>query len=251
MDKDNFLAVDVGNTSISLGLFTKGKLIRKTSLPTDRFEPVALQKKRSFVHHVKATFISSVVPDKTDLLKDTLQTLTRSPVKVIGQDIRVPIRNKTRYPRQVGTDRLLGALQAFQTYKTACIIIDFGTAITFDVVSRSGEYRGGIIAPGVDLVLNALYEKAALLPRIRLTHPRDLIGDTTIECIRSGVSFGLGALCEGILKRLKQRLKHPLHVLATGGYARYMSRYTRNMGHIDENLILKGIYTLYQRAFRL
>jgi len=162
-------------------------------------------------------------------------------VFVIGKDLSVPIVNRYKNPKQVGIDRLLNAYAGYRLYRRELIIIDFGTAITFDLVSAKGEYLGGIIAPGIEISLEALFQKTALLPKIRLAHPASMIGRNTTESIRVGCTVGIGGLCDRIVERLrKQHLRHSL-VLATGGYAKFMSRYCRSISRIDEDLVLKGI----------
>ena len=243
MTMRTILAVDIGNTSATFGVFRGKRLAAKFSMLTDRLNPSFPSKHRLFRGPFDAILVSSVVPAKNGVLKKAARQLG-APVRIIGRDLAVPIRNLARNPREVGIDRLLNALEAYRVFGAACVAIDFGTAITFDVVSSKGEYCGGVIAPGVELSLNALFEKTALLPRIRMQRPHRVVGRDTIACIRSGCSYGIGALCDGILRRIQAERGGPLRVIATGGYARYISRYSALIRRIDDDLILKGIQTL-------
>ena len=157
------------------------------------------------------------------------------------------IINRYKNPRQVGVDRLVNAAAAFDRYHRDTIVIDFGTAITFDIVSKKGEYLGGVIAPGIEITLEALNQKTALLPKIRLTHPKNLIGRDTAESIRVGCSVGLGGLCDRLVERISRRYHlHPL-VIATGGYARFMTRYCKSIQKIDTELTVRGILLSFKK----
>ncbi len=193
--------------------------------------------------------IASVVPSASAELKKTASRLG-IPSFLVGKDFQVPIANRYKNPRQVGIDRLLNAFAAYKIHQRALIIIDFGTAITFDIISGKGEYLGGIIAPGIEISLEALFQKTALLPRIQLQHPRALIARDTVESIRVGCSVGIGGLCDRIVEKLgRDRLRKPL-VIATGGYAGFMRRYCHSIASIDDQLVLKGIVWTYLAARR-
>ena len=245
----DILAVDMGNTSVSMGAFSRaGLLSGRAHALTHAFTAASIKRLPLLRRRFSAALISSVVPDRTTALARALKASLGCPVYVIGRDLPVPVVNRAKRPKQVGIDRLINALEAFEKLKAACIAVDFGTAITFDVISKNGEYLGGVIAPGIELTLNALFEKTALLPRIRLKHPHAVLGRTTEECVRSGCSYGLGALCDGILVQLIKESKTPYRVIATGGYARYMARYSHMIQTIDEDLNLKGIFRVWQKS---
>lgn len=236
------IAVDIGNTSITCARVTNRSVDGKFSFLTGDKAYTKLKRSKLF-GSCSPVIISSVVPEAT---KRFIQAMPKGchHVFVVGKNLKVPIVNRTQFPKQVGQDRLVNAYQAFLKYRSACIAVDFGTAITFDVVSKKGEYLGGIISPGVELTLNALFEKTALLPKIRLQHPKALVGRNTVESIRSGCSYGLGALCDGILERLLKQLPKPCPIIATGGYAPYIRRYSKLIKTVDENLTLKGLYSI-------
>lgn len=244
----DILAIDIGNTTAHGAYFSGGRMAGSFRIPTPYIQRHALRILQNHIPLAKkpAVVIASVVPKAGAFLKKMVPSALKCPVYLIGKDIAVPIQNKYKNPRQVGADRLLSAYAAFHKYKKELIVIDFGTAITFDVVSQKGEYLGGAIAPGIELTLEALFQKTALLPRIRLAHPKGIVGRDTVESIRAGASFGIGGLCDRIVQEIsKSRHSKPLSV-ATGGYARFMSRYCSVISKIDEELVLKGIVLTFQ-----
>ena len=165
--------------------------------------------------------------------------------------MKVPIKNKYRYPRQVGQDRLVGAYAARILYGSPAIVIDFGTAITFDVISSKGEYMGGIIVPGIRLTAESLFKKTAMLPLVSIVRPKALIGRDTTNSILSGIFYGYGALCDGLIRQLTRTMRSSPRVIATGGYAALMKKYSSHIRRIDPDLIfrgLEGIYMFYRRG---
>jgi len=236
------VAVDIGNTSIHFALHEKGKWGRHFSISTQASESAlrALLIKKAALFKDAEVAIASVVPAKSTVLKRVLRSLGVR-AYLIGKDIPVPVKNLYRNPRQVGIDRLLNALAAYRIYKKELIVIDFGTAITFDIVNRQGEYMGGVIAPGIEISLEALFQKTALLPRIRLAHPKNWIGKDTVESIRVGCSVGIGGLCDRTVEAISAKYRLKPAVLATGGYASFMKRYCHSIQSIKPDLILDGI----------
>ncbi len=236
------LLIDIGNTS-TLFAYAEVKT-RKLSKLSRRITGKAhftIPKEKT-----DTAVIASVVPAANGPLK---KALAKKGIRsyFLGKDIPVPIKNLYRNPRQVGVDRLVNALAGFEKYKRELIIIDFGTATTFDVVSGHGEYLGGVIAPGIKLSLDALFQKTALLPRIKLEHPSHVIGRQTVDSIRSGCSFGMGGLCDRVVDEISHMLKSKPMVIATGGYASFMKRYCRSIRKIEPNLTLLGILSSYQK----
>ena len=238
------LAVDVGNTSAAFALFRNSRIVGRFRVRTDLLKSPTLDRFFRSIGpgKVRAAVIASVVPAASSYLKRKLRQKLRCPAWLIGRDIQVPMKNRYRRPGQVGIDRLVNALAAYRQYGKELVIVDFGTAITFDVVSGRGEYLGGVIAPGIEISLDVLYQRTALLPRIRLTHPREIVGKDTRSSIRTGCTYGIGGLCDRILDEIKRSMGSPRPmVIATGGYAGFMSRYCRNVRKIDPDLIMKGI----------
>jgi type III pantothenate kinase len=150
-------------------------------------------------------------------------------------------------PREIGADRLVNAVAAYEKIKDACIVVDFGTAITYDPVSAEGEYLGGIICPGVEISMEALTNRAAKLPKIDLGPPRQLIGKTTVDAIRSGVVYGFAGQVDGIVRRLRTELGAETEAIATGGLAQHIVPFTETIDEVDDLLTLNGLRLIYER----
>ena len=166
---------------------------------------------------------------------------------VVGRDIKVPIKNLYRKAYQVGQDRLVGAYGAKILYGTPAIIIDFGTATTFDVVSKKGEYLGGVIVPGLRLSIESLFEKTALLPKVKIQRPEGVIGKDTKNSILSGISYGYGSLCDGMIELISKQIKQKPVVIITGGYSALIKEFIKRFDYIDKSLVFKGMYFSYQK----
>ena len=202
--------------------------------------------------------ICSVVPKASKILEDILKKNVA--VDIIGRDIVVPIKNRYKNPKQVGQDRLVGAYGAMKIYGRPLIVVDLGTAITFDVISAKGEYLGGAIVPGIRLSAESLFLKTALLPNIEIQAPKHIIGKTTQESILSGLFYGYGSLCKGMIDSLSSQLSFPrkvgltdtrscsresIRVVMTGGHTHLMKKFVSpKIRIIDEDLVFKGIYFL-------
>src|SRR3989338_4659688 len=238
-----FLAVDVGNTSIHFAFYERKAWRRHLSVSSRA--PKNILRRFLSKHFTKLrnadVLIASVVPGANALLKEFFTKKPGVRTGFIGDKLPVPIVNRYRNPKQVGVDRLLNALAAYRCFKKELIIIDFGTAITFDVVSRRGEYLGGVIAPGIEISLEALFQKTALLPKIVLKDPKNWIGRDTTESIRVGCSVGIGGLCDRVVEAISKKYRMKPKVVATGGYAHFMKKYCRSIGFIATDLILDGI----------
>lgn len=240
------LAIDIGNTSVALGYFNGKKLVRIYRLATHNLSAAAKLKKIFPMHQIKTAVIASVVPRATQILKRSLIKIYRLKISEAGKDFPIPIKNGYLKPKQVGVDRLINAAAAFHQFKKDLVIIDFGTAITFDVVTQKGEYLGGVIAPGIEISLEALYRKTALLPKIRLVHCKNIIGRNTVESIRAGCSFGIAGLCERIVYEIKQQRRMKPLVIATGGYAQFISKYLQIIDRVEPHLMLNGIHLSWE-----
>ncbi|TAM41078.1 type III pantothenate kinase, partial [bacterium] len=186
------LAVDIGNTNISFGIF-KGMGLKKTfDIPTKQYSRDKLFKKITSLKSAD-TLISSVVPGITRVAAKDLAAITGKRPYIIGKEIKVPIKNLYRRPDQVGQDRLVNAYAAVKLYGAPLIVVDFGTAVTFDVISKSGSYEGGLILPGLGLSIDALNRGTALLPEIKIGRPKELIGRDTASSMLSGIVYGFAA----------------------------------------------------------
>ncbi len=249
--KRRILVADIGNTSILFGYYVNTKLQKTWRLATFSVSASTLKiLSRQFpLKEAEALVIASVVPHATRVLVKHFTPYLRGKVCVAGKNLPIPIKNLYDNPREVGVDRLMNAVAIHQKHAHDAIIVDFGTAITFDVVTKKGEYLGGVIAPGIEISLEALYQRTALLPKIRLQRPRSIIGRNTIESIRAGCTFGIGGLCERVIEEIKKRCRLNPRIYATGGYARFMSRYLRKKAYILDHLTLEGIRLTYIRHF--
>jgi len=254
------LAIDIGNTTIGFAVIHKaGHIVTVVTIDTDAKagKIKAVVAKILKAHVISRAVLCSVVPKATKILENILKKSV--PVDIIGRDIIVPIKNRYKNPKQVGHDRLVGAYGAMKIYGCPLIIVDLGTAITFDVISKKGEYLGGAIVPGIRLSAESLFLKTALLPRIEIQAPRHIIGKTTQESILSGLFYGYGSLCKGMIDLLSSQLSFPppiktfggklqresIRVIMTGGHTRLMKKFVSpKIRIIDEDLVFKGIYFL-------
>jgi len=240
------LAIDIGNTTIGFAVIHKtGHIVTvvtiDTGTKTDKIKAVVAKILRA--HVISKAVICSVVPKATKTLEEMLKK--SAPVDIIGRDMVVPIKNRYKNPKQVGQDRLVGAYGAMKIYGCPLIVVDLGTAITFDVISAKGEYLGGAIVPGIRLSAESLFLKTALLPRIDIQAPRHIIGKTTQESILSGLFYGYGSLCRGVIDLISQQMKVRPKVVMTGGHTRLMKKFVSpKIRIIDEDLVFKGIYFL-------
>lgn len=247
------LAIDIGNTTISVGVFQGKRICQTYTLETVcprrqmvvRLRKVLQSISRSNVP-IQGIIICSVVPRALLVVESTVRREMKIRPWVVGRDIKVPIRNNYRNPRQVGQDRLVGVYAAKCLYGSPCLIIDFGTAITFDVVSRRGDYEGGMIIPGIRLSVESLFHKTALLPRVeKIIPPRSLIGKETKESILSGIFHGYGAMCSELIDRIAEEIRGQPKVILTGGHTDLIKKFIfRKIDKIDRHLVFKGMYLL-------
>lgn len=239
------LAIDIGNTNISFGVFKGKSILKRFDIPTVRYSRRRLSAALGKAA-ISDSIICSVVPDKTiTLKKDLRQLLGRSPYIIGKEGLRVPMRNLYRKPSQVGQDRLVNAFAATVLYGAPCIIVDSGTAVTFDVISGRKEYLGGLILPGISMSLDALYERTALLPRVRPGRPKEFIGRDTGNSILSGIVYGFAALTDALIAGIKKKIGSRAKVIGTGGNIRLIRRYCRRIEIIERDLTLKGLNLLY------
>ncbi len=248
------LAIDIGNTTISLGILKESRVLKIhkifTSLATEQFKSAlsqALKRIKKEFPLIDGVIICSVVPKALEIVRFVVRkSLALNPL-VIGQDIKVPIKNNYRNPKQVGQDRLVCAYAVKCLYGFPAIVIDFGTATTFDVVSSKGSYEGGIIVPGLRLSAESLFTKTAMLPRLEeFKAPSSLIGKDTKESILSGLFYGYGSMSRGLIDLLSERIKGKPQVVVTGGYTALMKKFIyRKIHHINKDLVFKGMSSLY------
>lgn len=241
-------AIDIGNTNISAAIFDNGKIIGRFKVASRKAAEIAFLVRKLRQAGVKHLVICSVVPALTRILKKRLEAGLRVEPVIIGKDIVVPIKNRYRYPSQVGQDRLVNAYAGLRLYRAPLVVIDSGTAITFDIVSAKGEYIGGMILPGLQISLEALNQRTALLPRIKLERPREFIGRDTVNSMRSGMFYGFSGLFDALSEKIKKKLGAGTLVIGTGGNINDLSRYCRCFDAVEPDLTVKGLNLIFQNA---
>jgi len=239
------LAIDIGNTNINCAVFKNKKIIRRFAIPTKDYSLRRIKKSLGKLK-VQASIICSVVPAATKIIRRDLICLLKKQPYIVGKGIKVPIKNLYRNPRQVGQDRLVNAYAGVMFYGVPLVVVDFGTAVTFDVVSKKREYLGGMIVPGLGISLDALDEKTALLPKIKLENPGELIGRDTKSSMLSGIVYGFAALTDDLVARIKNKIGKIAHVIGTGGNINLVSKYCQAFDKIDRDLTLKGLNLIAQ-----
>jgi type III pantothenate kinase len=194
-----------------------------------------------------ASIVSSTVPQLRPEWQAMASRYLGHELLVVGPGLRTGMPIRYDNPREIGPDRLVNAVAGYETVGGPCVIVDFGTAVTHDVVSGDGEYLGGVIFPGIEISLDALSERAAALPKIDLIEPRTLIGKSTVDAIRSGVLFGFAAMVDGIIARLREQLGAQLRTIATGGLAPLVVPYCDAIDGVDDQLTLTGLRLIWER----
>ncbi|MCM8793090.1 MAG: type III pantothenate kinase [Candidatus Omnitrophica bacterium] len=239
------LTIDIGNTNISYGIFKGEILIKKGKIPTE--SPDYLRYLRNFPwEDIGEIIICSVVPQGLKRLRNGLKKFFPKKPFILGENISVPMKNLYKKPEEVGQDRLVNAYAGYYFYGGNLVVIDFGTAVTFDVVSGRGEYLGGMIFPGLRTSLEALCQKAALLPKnMDFTLPKGFIGVSTKESILSGIFNGFLAMTRQLVQILKEK-QGIEKVVFTGGDASKLYPYLADLGTLRETLILEGLRLIYE-----
>jgi type III pantothenate kinase len=249
------LAIDIGNTDTTLGVFEGEELRATWHMATDIHrladEYAALlfnlmRQQGLEIANIKAIALCSVVPPLIATFEELFQRYFHIKPLVVGAGVKTGVRIRMDNPREVGADRIVNAAAAHHLYGGPVIVTDLGTATSFDTVSKEGDYLGGAIAPGIISAAEALFTQAAMLPRVELTHPKRAIGTNTIAAMQSGVIFGYVALIEGLVARIQKELKEKAKVIATGGYASLIAKETKVFDEVNPNLTLIGLRLIYQ-----
>lgn len=248
------LAVDVGNTHIVVGLLDDVKIHHNWRISSH--EPktedeygfifqLMLQHAGITRHSITGGVIASVVPPLTPVLEKAMQVYLGVKPLVVGPGTKTGVDIKYENPKEVGPDRIANAVAAYQKYGGPVIVVDFGTATTFDAISKVGEYMGGAIAPGIMTATDALFSKAARLPRIELVRPPQAIGRTTVQSMQSGIVFGFAGQTDALVRRISTELGGSPRVVATGGHAQLVAAESSTITVVDPTLTLEGLYLIY------
>lgn len=250
------LVLDVGNTNIVFGVYEKGELKHNWRMDTNRHrteDEYAMILKSLFEHEgryfkeVTGIIISSVVPPIMFFLEKLCEKYFGIQPLVVGPGIKTGLNIKYDNPKEVGADRIVNAVAAIHEYGCPLIIVDFGTATTYCYINEQMQYMGGAIAPGINISTEALYTKAAKLPRIEITAPKNIIGKNTVEAMQSGILYGYVGQVDGIVSRMKAQAKKEPKVIATGGLAALIAKESNEIDIVDPLLTLKGLHIIYQR----
>lgn len=250
------LAIDIGNTHTLIGLYDQDRLIERWRVQTDQARTtdewgLTLKNLLNLAGfepgQVSAISVSSVVPPAVHALRQAVRKYLDIEALVVGPGVKTGLAIRYENPREVGADRVVNAVAALARSKGACIVVDFGTATTFDCLSASGEYLGGAIAPGIGIALDALVSRAAKLPRVEICRPRSVIGRNTVESIQSGVLYGYVSLVDGLVDKLSKEMGTDVEVFATGGFSELIAAECKTIMSVDPDLTLEGLRLIYLR----
>jgi type III pantothenate kinase len=248
------LAIDIGNTITTFGVFEDEKLVVTWRLATDNHRTVdeyavvltsLLRLHGLDTPNITAAAICCVVPPLLPTYEELLERYYHITPLVVETGIKTGVRIRLENPKEVGADRIVNVAAAHHLYGSPAIIVDLGTATTFDVISKEGDYLGGAIVPGLGTAADALYGRAAKLPRVEITPPKHAIGTNTVSAMQSGLVFGYVALTEGLVARLQKELGEKARVIATGGWAELIGRETSVFDTINMDLTLIGLRIIY------
>lgn len=242
------LLIDIGNTNTSLAIAENKRIKKRYFIHTDKKRVSSLSLKRLLgkdLSKIEKVIVVSVVPKFLLIVKKSLKTiLPKVKILVVGKDILVPMKVNYTRPEDVGEDRLVTSFSAMKRCGLPVASIDFGTAVTFDFVNKKGEYDGGLIFPGIRLGLSSLFQNTALLPKVDIEPTKSLVGRSTRSSMNNGVIFGYAAMCDGIIERAKKKYGKRLKIVATGGDAELIAKYSRCIKLIKPDLIFTGLMEL-------
>ena len=250
------LAIDIGNTNITIGGIREDAIVFEARIATDRIKTsdqygVEIKNILSLfdvaVGEIEDCIIASVVPPVFNAVcTGVIKVIGKQPM-VVGPGIKTGLNIQVDNPSQVGSDRIVVAVAALAEYKPPLALLDLGTATTIDVVDQGNTYIGGCIMPGVRISMEALTSRTAQLPGINLDKPKRVVGKNTVDCMRSGIMYGAAAMLDGMLDRVEEELGYPLTVIATGGIAQFIVPLCRREMKVERDLLLKGLNIIYKK----
>lgn len=249
------LTIDIGNTSTSAGVFENDKLVAKWTLASDKCRSddeygimlFSLLRHINAEDKIKGAIISSVVLQLTGKFQVAIKNYLKIEPIILSRKNNIEIKLNVEKPGEVGADRIANAFAAKMFYKTPAIVVDFGTATTFDIINKENEFIGGIITPGIKIQANALEKFTSKLPKVRIDAPKNAIGKNTIDAMLSGLVRGHAAMIDGMIEQCEKELGQKAVTIATGGYSEILSPYLkRQFDHINVDLTLEGLNMLYK-----
>jgi type III pantothenate kinase len=250
------MVIDVGNTNTVLGIYREDRLLHNWRITTDKTRTV--DEYAMVIHEllrlgdisfaaIEDIIVSSVVPPTKNALEGLCHKYFQRSPYLVGPGMKTGMPIHYDNPREVGADRIVNAVAAYEKHRCSLIIVDFGTATTFDLVSARGEYQGGAIAPGLSISAEALFQGASKLPRVELTRPPQIVAKNTVNSIQAGLFYGYVGLVDGIVERMKQETHSQPLVIATGGLAKIIAPASQTIKEVEPFLTLEGLRILYLR----
>ncbi len=250
------LAIDIGNTNIVIGVYDQDKLKynwRISTVSSKTSDELGILYRQLFEYKnlpfdsISEIVISSVVPTIMPAMEDMCKEYFRIKPLIVGPGIKTGLVIKFENPKEVGADRIVNGIAAIEKYGAPVIVVDFGTATTYDAISAEGFYLGGAIAPGIGISMEALFKETAKLPRVELIKPEDIIGKTTVSCMQSGIIYGFIGQIDGIVGRMKKELGEGVMAVATGGLAPFIAVHCETIDYVDQFLTLDGLKSIYYK----